>query len=84
MHNAYVLILEVVCVSIILMRAIQIGSQIAWKDWRGHPLQFIGLTISYPLLVGGSLSVLLNRDQGFPLLLVGMMLYFLSDRRRSQ
>jgi len=84
MHNSFVFCVEIVCAAVILFRSIQIASLITWRDWRGHPLQFIGLTISYPFLVGGALSVLLNRDPGVPLLLVGMMLYFLSERRRSQ
>ena len=83
MHSPFVLALGIFCASIILLRTIQIASRITWKGWSGHPLKFIGFTISYPFLVGGSLYVLLDREPALPLLLIGMMLYFLSERRRQ-
>jgi hypothetical protein len=81
MHNV-ILGIEVVCATIILSRSIQIAAHIDWRQWKGHPLQFIGNSIAYPFLVGGSLCVLLERHGAFLLLLVGVMLLMLSDRRR--
>lgn len=82
MHNVYVLGLEIICASIILFRAIQIGTRLDWKHWTGHPLQFIGNSIAYPLLAGGAVGILLDRKAGFLLLLVGIMFQMLSERRR--
>lgn len=82
MHNSFIYYLEIACIIVILFRAIQIGSRLTWDDWDGHKLQFVGFAVSYPLLLGGSLSVLFHREAGAPLLLSGMMIYFLSERRR--
>jgi len=81
MHNLFVLGLEIVCASIILFRAIQVGTRLDWKRWSGHPLQFIGNSIAYPLLAGGAVGVLLDRKIGFLLLLVGIMFQMISERR---
>ncbi len=84
MYNAYVFILEIFCASVILFRSIQIAARLDWKLWQGHPLQFVGNSIGYPLLTGGALGILLDRKAGFLLLLVGIMLLVISDRRRTR
>jgi hypothetical protein len=81
MYSPWVLCLEIICAAIILFRAIQIGSRLDWKRWSGHPLQFIGNSVAYPLLAGGALGILLDRNGGFLLLLVGIMFQMLSERR---
>jgi len=82
MHNIFFGV-EVLCAAIIVFRSIQIGSQIRWKDWAGHPLQFIGNSVGYPMLAGGAFGILLDRHGGFMLLLVGISLLILSERRRT-
>lgn len=82
MYNSFIHYLEIVCIIVILFRAFQIGSHVEWDEWNGHKLQFIGFAISYPLLLGGALSILFHREAGGPLLLSGMMIYLLSERRR--
>jgi len=84
MYNPFILGVEIVCSSIILFRSIQIGSRLDWKTWNGHPLQFIGNSLAYPLLAGGSIGVILDRSGGFVLLLLGVMLLIVSDRRRAK
>lgn len=84
MHSPFIIGVEIFCAAIILFRAIQIAYQLDWKSWKGHPLQFVGNSLCYPLLAGGSLEILLNRNGGFVLLLLGIMLMILSDRRRTR
>lgn len=84
MHSSFIIGVEIFCAAIILFRAIQIASQLDWRNWKGHPLQFVGNSLCYPLLAGGSLGILLNRNGGFVLLLLGIMLMILSDRRRTR
>lgn len=81
MFSPFILLVEVFCASIILLRAIQIGSRLDWKHWSGHPLRFIGNSIAYPLLAGGALGILFERNSGFLLLLIGIMFQMLSERR---
>ncbi len=83
MHN-FIFGVEIFCAAIILFRSIQIAASLDWKEWKGHPLQFIGHSICYPFLAGGSLYILLDRKGGFILLLVGIMLLMVSDRRRAR
>lgn len=82
MHNIFVFIMEISCAVVIIYRAIQIGSRLDWNHWSGHPLQFIGNSLAYPLLAGGALGILLDRSGGFLLLLIGITFLMLSDRRR--
>lgn len=84
MYNHFIFGVEVFASAIILLRACQLGSQLAWNEWKGHPLQFIGISAAYPLLVGGAIGILLDRQGGYVLLLLGVMLLILSDRRRQQ
>lgn len=82
MHSPFIIGVEIICASVILFRSIQIAARLDWDSWKGHPLQFVGNTICYPLLAGGSVGILLDRKGGFILLLVGIMLMILTDRRR--
>ena len=83
MHN-FIFGVEIFCAAIILFRSIQIAARLDWKEWKGHPLQFIGHSICYPFLAGGSLCILLERKGGFILLLAGIMLLMVSDRRGTR
>jgi hypothetical protein len=83
MHSNFYLGVALICAAVILFRSIQIAAHLDWKQWKGHPLQFIGNSIAYPFLAGGSLCVLLERRGGFLLLLIGVMFLMLSDRRRA-
>jgi hypothetical protein len=84
MHNFFILGVEIICATIILFRAIQVGARLDWHKWSGHPLQFVGYSLAYPLLAGGALGILLDRNGGFLLLLVGIMFQLLSERRRTR
>lgn len=84
MHSTFIFTLEIVCAAVILFRSIQIAAHLDWKNWKGHPLQFIGNSICYPFLAGGALGILLDRTGGYILLLIGVMLMILSERRRAK
>ncbi len=84
MYNGYILTIEILCSTIIIFRSIQIAVSLDFEQWKGHPLKFIGNSIAYPFLMGGSLFIILNRGGGFILLLVGVMLLMMSDRRRAR
>jgi hypothetical protein len=84
MYSSFVIGIEIICASVILFRSIQIAARLDWETWKGHPLQFVGNSICYPLLAGGSIGILLERKGGFILLLVGIMLLILIDRRRAR
>ncbi len=84
MHSPFIIGVEIFCAAIILFRSIQIAARLDWKSWKGHPLQFVGNSICYPFLAGGALGILLDRKGGFILLLIGIMLLILTDRRRAR
>jgi hypothetical protein len=60
---------------------VKIASRISLKEWVGHPLQFIGTSVAYPLLAGGAFGVLFERHAGYVLLSIGVALLLLADRR---
>lgn len=84
MDSIFIIGIEIICASIILFRSIQIAARLDWGTWKGHPLQFIGNSIAYPLWAGGSIGILLDRNWGFILLLIGVTLLILADRRRAR
>jgi len=47
----------------------------------GHPWQFIGLTCHWALVGAGSLATLLGLSIGGALLVIGLAMMILSDRR---
>lgn len=75
------LILTLLAASIVLMRCICVASQLSRKEWGGHPLQFIGLSVSYPLIGGGALGTALGWHHATFILLFGMAGLILFDRR---
>lgn len=74
-------ILTSIAASVVLMHCICVASQLSRKEWGGHPLQFIGLSVSYPLIGGGALGAALGWPHAIWILLFGMAGLFLFDRR---
>jgi hypothetical protein len=83
MYNHISFAVQVISAAVILVRTIQLGSHLTWSEWKGHPLQFIGMTLAYPMLMGGAVGFLLSREEGFTFLIAGVALVILSDRRRQ-
>jgi hypothetical protein len=50
-------------------------------DFDGHPLRFLGLAVHWMLMGSGAVAVWLEVSAGGTLLLVGMAIRCLSDRR---
>lgn len=67
---------------VVMARATCLSSMYARANWRGHALRFIGMALGYSVLSGGAAATLLLPAWASPLLLGGLALVFMSDRRR--
>lgn len=76
------MLIEVFAVGVVLLHCVCVAAKISRKDWSGHPLQFIGVAASRALFVGGTVGMLLHFQAAPWLLLAGIVIYILTDRRR--
>lgn len=74
-------ILLIIAAGVVLFRATCIAAHFDRKKWVGPKWRFAGIAIAYALLAGGALGVAVNRPMGPTLLLVGVALMFVADRR---
>ncbi len=79
--DKYIAAVEVACAFIILYRTIFVGHKLSPKEWTGHPLQFIGLSVAYPLMTIGAIGKVLGTVYADVLLLLGITLFFCCERR---
>lgn len=82
--NPILILFEMIAAVVILTRCVCIASTHSRKTWEGHPLAFIGIATGYPLLVGGAIGMLLGWTASPWLLLFGVAIVILADRRTAQ
>lgn len=80
--NALQLIILVICAGVVLVRCICVAAQLNYRNWLGHPFQFVGISASYALLGGGAIGTVLEWDHSSLLLLLGVSSWIIFDRRR--
>lgn len=65
----------------ILHHCIAIASRLSRKDWNGHWLRYTALAAAYALIAGGSLGAALRWQLGCDMMVAGVALLFLAERR---
>lgn len=68
---------------VILARSVCLAAKLSANDWPGHPVRFAGIAAANALLAAGAVGVVLGWTPGTVLLLVGVAIKMMSDRRRS-
>ena len=71
------------CAGIVLVRCVCVAAKMSHREWEGHPLQFYGITASYALTGGGAVGMALGMVSAPVLLLIGVALWVVFDRRRG-
>lgn len=80
--NLVVALATLVSFIVVLYRVICMASHQGIHKWADHKYRFTFMSISFSLLLGGSLAVLIGYHHGGELLLVGIAGLLVSDRRR--
>ena len=81
--STLLLLIELLCVGVVLVRAVCVAAKLNRRNWCGHPLQFIGIATSYTLLAGGALGILMRHPDAPWILLAGVALWIVFDKRRQ-
>lgn len=68
-------------VAVILSHCVLIASRLSRRKWQGHVLRYFLVSTSYSLIAGGALGAALGWMRGCELLLVGIAVLWLSERR---
>ena len=74
-------LISIAAAIVVVVRVICVAAHLSRKEFAGHPLRFAGLALAYPLVGGGALALALGWMDGKPLLLFGIGLLMLADRR---
>ena len=67
--------------AVILSHCILIASRLSRRKWQGHVARYFFVTTSYSLIAGGALGAALGWTLGCELLIIGMAVLLLSERR---
>lgn len=81
--NALISLLLLSAAGAVLVRCICVASKMSASSWRGHRLQFTALSMAYALLAGGASGTVLGFNHAPDLLLCGLALWAISERRRE-
>ena len=68
---------------IVLFKVVSVMAAINIQAFDGHPLQFVGLAVHWALMGAGSVAVALGLSIGGAMLLAGMAMMVIIDRRRK-
>lgn len=71
-----------IAVAVVATRCICVAAALNFRDWTGHPARFFGVAIGYSLLAAGALAVIFLKPHGGSILLIGVAMTFVFDRRR--
>lgn len=74
-------LLMLVSAAIVLVRSVCVAAHLNRLEWAGHPLAFIGSATGYSLLGSGAAGMALGYAPAPLLLLVGVALLVICDRR---
>ncbi len=68
---------------VVLVKTICLAAQVNARDWPGHPLRFAGLAAAHAFMAAGATGVALGWPNGAVLLMVGVAVKAISERRRG-
>lgn len=72
-----------IAAGVILSRSICLAARLSANDWPGHPVRFAGIAAANSLLAAGAVGVVLGWNHGTFLLITGVAVKMISDRRSS-
>ncbi len=72
-----------IAAALVLYKILSVIAHISPNTFDGHPWQFIGFTLHYALLGAGSVAIALGLSVGGVMLLAGLALMAIADRRRN-
>lgn len=75
--------LHLIAAAVVVFRCICVASSLNFRDWEGHPWQFIAIALGHALMAAGALALTLGKHYAGFLLLIGVALLILFDRRKS-
>lgn len=76
-------LVSLLAAGVVLVRVVCVAAHLSRRNFNGHPLQFLALSASYALLAGGATGTVLHLKIGPLMLLVGVALWVVFDRRRG-
>lgn len=79
--SATLFLVSLVAAMVVVFRSVCVAAHLSRKGWDGHLWQFVGIAMSYALIAGGAVAVVLHWHGGATLLLLGMCGWILMDRR---
>lgn len=74
----------VIFAAIVMYRTIGLVSMLDIRKFAGHPWRFVAVSIHCALVGAGAVAVALGVDAGGPMLLAGITLMVIADRRRHE
>ena len=83
MTNLVCMVLLVMFGLIVLRRCVYQIADLNPDTWHNHPLKFIGMSLSVALILSGTGGAILQVQSASILLVAGMALKIVSDRRRD-
>ncbi len=79
--NAAFQTLSIISAMVVLVRTICVSARLNRKNWKGNPLRFTGISFSYAMICGGALGIPLCWNPAPHLLLLGIAMRIVSERR---
>lgn len=74
-------ILMILSAIIVMVHCTCMIARLNYRNWFGRQLQFVGLTVSYSFIAGGSVGIALSWPPAAAVLLFGLAGWILFDRR---
>lgn len=78
----FLILFELLCAGIVVVRCVCVAARMSRREFTGHPLQFLGTTLGYTFIAGGAVGMVLQLGAAQWLLLAGVALWIIFDRRR--
>ena len=74
----------VIFAAIVMYRTIDLVWMLNIRQFSGHPWRFVALSVHCALVGAGAVAVALGAEVGGPMLLAGITLMVVADRRRHE
>lgn len=76
-------LVSLLAAGVVLVRVICVSANLSRRNFKGHSLHFLAIAASYALLAGGAVGTVLHLEIAPRLLLAGVALWVVFDRRRG-
>ena len=83
-HNKILLVIEVLAALVVIWRTVVLAAHSKPASWKECRVKFVAHTFAYTAMIGGAIGIVFQTHLGHVLLLIGLALLFLSDRRATR